>query len=375
MISKLILDFVGGVIHHSENAKFSKPFNKTFIKKILDGKTNQNEYDNIKMFYSIIEHKKNIQNKIFNKTDTKQQIENIKTEILKNKCYVYYCNEDGKTEGHPAKIPVDKIKKNSFSEEEPQEKKIKIWNGLGELPNFTNTDNLNIFKIAWEKVGFKVINKKEKIEILDEEIKDEIENENEEIEILDEEKSDIENEVFDYDLEIKKMKEQKRLYDLKIKKMKEKQKQILRHQKIEKMKAQQKPNEKEQLRNLINNLNYQVDDEYKKDMINLLEKLKPINKQKKEKIILNKERNIKALKVDKSKRFVCPWCFGFRMDYNKFLHHINICKKSDCNEEKLDIIADIKDGKYNNFKCKTTEESIEQYNNKYSDELGYIEKY
>ena len=348
-MSKLILDFVGGVIHQIENVKFSKPFNKTFIKKILDGKTNQNEYDNIKMFYSIIEHKKNIENKIFNKTDTKKQIENIKIEIEK-----LYSVCEG--------IP---ILKKSFSNEEPKE------------------------------------NENEEIEILDEEIKDEIENENsddenenenEETEILDEsenenleENSDDENDLIyeesdneniDFDLEIKKMKEQKRLYDLKIKKMKEKQKQILRHQKIEKMKAQQKPDEKEQLRELINNLNYQVDDEYKKDMINLLEKLKPIHKHKKEKIILNKERNIKALKVDVSKRYVCPFCFGFRMDEKKFFDHINICKKYDeQDEDKIAVLECIRDKEYKNFKCPTTEQSIQKYNKKYGDELGYIEKY
>ena len=170
------------------------------------------------------------------------------------------------------------------------------------------------------------------------------------------------------------MKNYKKAYDAKIKFMKAKQKEKIRNLKIEKMKAQHKPDEKEQLKELINNLK-NVDGEYICDMLNLLEKLKPINKQKKEKIILNKERNIKALKVDKSKRFVCPWCFTFRMDYNKFVEHTSNCKKSDCNEEKLDILHDIHEGFYNNFKCKTTEESIEQYNNKYGDELGYIEKY
>jgi len=354
MISKMILDFVGGVIHQIENVKFSKPFNKTFVKKILDGKTNQNEYDNIKMFYSIIEHKKNIENKIFNKTDIIKQIENIKTEISKNKLYVYCCNEDGKTEGPPVKMKECDLKKNSLSEEEePKE------------------------------------NENEEIEILDEEIKDEIENENEEIENSDDEKStnaddeneteeikDIENEVFDYDLEIKKMKEQKRLYDLKIKKMKEKQKQILRHQKIEKMKAQQKPDEKEQLRNLINELWRPEDRDYRDEMLELLEKLKPIKKHKKEKIILNKERNIKALKVDVSKRYVCPFCFGFRMDEKKFFEHINNCKKyDDEDEDKMAVLECIRDKEYKNFKCPTTEQSIIKYNKKYGDELGYIEKY
>ena len=337
----MILEFVGGVIHQIENIKFSKPFNKTFIKKILDGKTNQTEYDNIKMLYSIIEHKKNIQNKIFNKTDLIKQIENIKTEILKNKCYVYCCNEDGKTEGHPAKIPVDKIKKNSFSEEEPQEKS-------------DNSDDEN-----GENLEEKSDNSDDEYDLI-------YESETEEKK---------ENEVLDFEAEILKMKNYKKAYDAKIKFMKAKQKEKIRNLKIEKMKAQQKPNEKEQLKELINNLN-NVDGSYICDMLNLLEKLKPINKQKKERIILNKERNIKALKVDKSKRYVCPFCFGFRMDEKKFFEHINNCKKyDDTDDNKMAVLECIAQKEYKNFKCPTTEQSIQQYNNKYGDELGYIEKY
>jgi hypothetical protein len=55
---------------------------------------------------------------------------------------------------------ADRIQQEEFEEEFKQEK---VWTGLGELPNFSKTDNFSLFKNAWEKEGFKVI-KEEKEE-------------------------------------------------------------------------------------------------------------------------------------------------------------------------------------------------------------------
>ena len=68
--------------------------------------------------------------------------------------------------GHKGDISKSKgkdVKKdNKKVDYSKKETKTKEWNGLGELPNFAKTDNIGLFKIAWEKKGFKVVDKTKK---------------------------------------------------------------------------------------------------------------------------------------------------------------------------------------------------------------------
>ena len=68
--------------------------------------------------------------------------------------------------GHKGDISKSKgkdVKKdNKKVDYSKKETKTKEWNGLGELPNFAKTDDIGLFKIAWEKKGFKVVDKTKK---------------------------------------------------------------------------------------------------------------------------------------------------------------------------------------------------------------------
>jgi len=65
--------------------------------------------------------------------------------------------------GHKGDISKSKgkdVKKdNKNVDYSKKETKTKEWNGLGELPNFMKTDDIGLFKIAWEREGFKVVDK------------------------------------------------------------------------------------------------------------------------------------------------------------------------------------------------------------------------